>query len=117
MKYAVFSTSPWKWDWCVFHGGTPADFAAAVSKQLGAEVKPITDAQGQCYIEEGKPVMVWVEALSDIPTLSHELIHGVFGMLNARGLTHTRESEEAFCYTHEALLRAILANRKWLVCR
>ena len=114
LKYAVFSPSPWKWEMCVFHGGTKDQFAASVKKHIDADIgDTISGAMGYCYVEMDKPVMVWVHDIGDIPTLVHELIHAVFGMLNGRGLTHSKDSEEAFTYSLEAVLKAIMANKKW----
>lgn len=114
MKQAFFMADPWKWEVGIFHGGTGREFAALVKRLADADVGEISGAQGYCFIEDGKPVMVWVHSLADVPTLVHELIHATFGLMRLRGMTYSADGEEAYTYTLEALLRHILNQRKWM---
>lgn len=49
--------------------------------------------------------VIWAD---DIPNLAHEILHAVFWVADNRGIELHSKSEEAFCYLHTFLMRAIL---------
>ncbi len=49
----------------------------------------------------------WEGKFEDIVTLFHECYHVASYTLFSRGLKHTSETEEAFCYFHESLVRRL----------
>jgi len=114
MRERGFVLAPWKWEVSVIVGGTPAaalEFVHGTLKLYDADFAEW--ALGWSFVQAGKPAVLWVHDASDIPTLVHEAIHVTSGILQARGLKHTPESEEAYTYTVESLLRAILECQEW----
>ncbi len=110
MKEATFRVGLWKIDVIVLHGGSEADFRAYVQEGFQHRLEPASYALGRCYFKplEDIPPILWVHDLADVATLVHELQHVVFGMLEFRGLKLAPESEEAYTYTTEVILRGIL---------
>src|SRR5690606_17573700 len=49
-------------------------------------------------------VRIQQEDMTHIPCVSHEIMHVVFHILRGVGMSHTFESEEAYCYLFEYLL-------------
>jgi hypothetical protein len=108
---------PWKWEICFLQGGTREQLDRYVKEiGWGDDETGLSDGSaGHCWVKAGTPIVVWVESLENVPALVHEIMHAVFGMFEARGLKHSRESEEAYTYTVEDLLRRVLGAKKW--CR
>lgn len=110
LKLAIIPTDPWKWDIFVLHGPHDAfeDYARKTFK-VSIDAAGI----GHTYMQEGLPVLIWVNDIGDIPVLVHELMHAIFGILSSRGLTHTPESEEAYTYTMGDVLGRVLKHTNW----
>lgn len=118
LREVVARANPWKWEVCFIQGGTPAQIERYVRQQgWTGDVSMQDGAAGHCWVCLGVPVVVWVASIKDIPCLVHETMHAVFGMFEARGLKHSRDSEEAYTYTVEDLLRRVLGAKKWGVVR
>jgi len=113
LKCATFEARPWRWEVIVVHGGTAEMFRAYVTKVTGGSITAVEGFVGYCYITDADPALVWVECLGDVPTLVHELMHAVFGILQARTLKYSPESEEAFTYTVQDLLTQVLRQKTW----
>lgn len=114
MKVIDVHLMPWKWDGVICVGDTSADFIAYVKKTFDITVTSGAPATGHAYVEYGKPWVLWVETLDDIPALAHEALHIAAGVLEARGLKHSDASEEAYTYTMEDILRQTLKKKaKW----
>ncbi len=111
LKYTAIALMPWKWEGVVAQGGSEDDFVR-LAKQLGVEIYP-TGAQGKACVEDGKPWLLWVQSPGDTATLAHEALHVTSGVLEQRGLRHTNESEEAYTYTMEDLMRQVFATKRW----
>lgn len=104
---------PWKWEGAVIVGGSPDDFKRYAKKYIDADVENGPNAAGHTYVEYGKPWLIWVASLRDIPCLAHEALHVACGVLEGRGLAHAKASEEAYTYTMEDILRQTLNAKKW----
>lgn len=113
MKTKVIRLSLWKWDGVLVAGGTAEDFAAFAKRDIKAVVDVGTHSAGHAYVEYGRPFALWVESLDNVPALAHEALHITSGVLEARGLKHTPESEEAYTYTMEAIIREALRRQGW----
>lgn len=107
----------WKWDGIVLVGGQSADFTAWAKRSLAVDIETRDHAAGHAHVEMGKPWLIWLEALANVPTLAHEALHVTAGVLEARGLKHHESSEEAYTYTMEHIMRTVLDAKKWRVCR
>lgn len=103
----------WKWEGVIAQGGTIAEFVAFAKKQGATKIEDSNHSAGRAYVELGVPWLLWVESLADISALAHEALHIASGVLEARGLKHTAESEEAYTYTMEAIIRAALMATEW----
>lgn len=107
----------WKWQGIVIVGGTSTDFTRWAKKAIAVDIESCSNAAGHAYVEMGKPWLIWAASVKDVPTLAHEALHVASGVLEARGLKHTDASEEAYTYTMEYILRAVLDRRaKWRTC-
>lgn len=113
MKTIDVMLDPWKWQGCVLVGGRSSDFSEWAKRCVGCEIETADHAAGHAYVEIGKPWLLWVESLKNIPALAHEALHVTSGILEARGLKHTEASEEAYTYTMEHIIRASLDAKKW----
>jgi hypothetical protein len=113
MKQITVTLDVWKWQGSVLVGGTSEDFKVWAKKYIDAEITTGTNAAGHAYVEYGKPWLIWVESLKDIPALAHEALHVTAGILEARGLTFGAPSEEAYTYTMEFIIRQALTAKKW----
>jgi len=113
MKAKTVTLDPWKWQGVLVTGCSGEQFAALVKRDIGASVGLGVHSQGHAYVEYGKPWYLWVDSIDDVPGLAHEAFHITSGVLEGRGLSMSRESEEAYTYTMEALLRAALDKRGW----
>lgn len=54
--------------------------------------------------------IVWIRPSSGLPVLVHELMHVVTYVLNGRGVSLCDQSDEAYCYYIEWLLRTAIAE-------
>lgn len=110
-KCINITLAPWKWEGAVLVGGDTAGLSKAIS-ELGFDADLDDGSLGHTWVTIGKPIVVWV-GTCDVAVLTHELIHAVFGALEARGCKYCHESEEAFTYTVEAALRTVLTSSTW----
>lgn len=107
---------PWKWDGMVLIGGSPDDFKTFAKREIGADVETGSNSAGHAYVEYGKPWLLWVDSAKNVPALAHEALHVTAGVLLGRGLKHCANSEEAYTYTMEDILRQALDKRtKWRI--
>lgn len=115
LRHILVNLSLWKWEGVIAVGGTIADFIAFAKSHGASEIHAEDGGHsvGRAYVELGVPWLLWVESLDDLPALAHEALHVTSGVLEARGLKHTHESEEAYTYTMEVILRAALTAKKW----
>lgn len=59
---------------------------------------------------------VWKETCENIFTLVHESAHATFKILSSKGIKHNEETEEAFCYLQESIVRRLVeAMRKKVI--
>lgn len=107
----------WKWDGIVIVGGQSCDFAAWAKRSLDANITTADHATGHGYVEMGKPWLIWLESIENIPSLAHEALHVTAGVLEARGIWHHESSEEAYTYTMEHIIRTALSTKRWRACR
>lgn len=112
MKELGISLGLWKWEGLVFCGGDSAQFRAVVKRYIDADIETQAHSCAHAYLEYGKPWMLWIQTLDDVPSLAHEALHITAGLLEARGLKFTEASEEAYTYTMEAIIRAVLTAKK-----
>ena len=113
LREQTFRLGMWKWDAVVLVGGTHDEVEAEI-KRMGIEQPNVGEySAGHAWVTYGKPCAIWVQTLRDIPCLVHESFHLVHGVLEARGVKHSADSEEAFAYTLEAFLHSILECKKW----
>lgn len=114
MKRLDVTLIPWKWEGIVLIGGTSAQFSAWAKTFMGAEVSTGEHACGHAYVEYGKAWVLWLET-KDVPNLAHEALHITAGVLEGRGLTFCKGSEEAYTYTMEDILHQVLTAqpRQW----
>jgi hypothetical protein len=117
MKFTLVRLMPWKWDGAVVVGGTPAEFRAWAKRYIDAEIDNGPNSAGHAYVYYGKPFLIWVESLKNIPALAHEAMHIAHGVLEGRGVKHNESSEEAYTYTMEDLIRQVLTAKKWRTVR
>lgn len=115
MKYIAVTLGVWKWEGIIAAGGTIGDFIAFAKSHGASEIHPENNGHsvGRAYVEIGVPWLLWVESLEDVPALAHEALHVTAGVLEARGLKYVPESEEAYTYTMEGILRAALTATDW----
>lgn len=119
MKLLDLTLDIWKWQGCVLVGGTSKDFAAWAKTYIGADISASEGEAGRAYLEKNQPWLLWVESLTNVATLAHEALHIAGGVLDARGLKYTAESEEAYTYTMELIVRSTLdaKPRDWKKAR
>lgn len=113
MRFLELTLSVWKWEGVVFVGGSPSEYEAHAREEFGVNANVGSQSLGHTYVEYGKPWLLWVQSLDRVATLAHEALHVTSGVLEARGLKHTPESEEAYTYTMEAIINATLTAKKW----
>lgn len=69
---------------------------------------------GKCIYQNdgGYNPVLWVDSSFKknrlIGTLSHELTHAIYWILSDRGIEHTMETEEVYCYMMQFCLEEIL---------
>lgn len=115
MKMVVMK--PWKWDGIVLTGGNSQDYKSFVKREFDADVETNAYAVGHAHMQAGIPFSLWVESLDNIPALAHEALHITAGLLEARGLKFSVDSEEAYTYTMEDLIRQALGPKDWQVVK
>jgi hypothetical protein len=113
MKVTDITLDVWKWEGCVLTGGRSTDFKDWAKKYIDADITTGANAAGHAYVEYGKPWLIWVDTLKNLPALAHEALHVASGILEARGLKFGLDSEEAYTYTMEQIIRQTLAAKKW----
>lgn len=113
MKLLLVNLMPWKWQGVVLRGGTSLEFQAWAKKELDVNVETGSNAAGHAHLSYGKPWLIWVLTLKDVPALAHEALHITAGLLEARGLKFSEASEESYTYTMEDILRQVLTAKKW----
>ena len=113
MKQMLLTLKPWKWEGCVLVGGTSAEFAVWAKKYIDADIETGTNAAVHAHVAYGKPWLLWVATLRDVPALAHEALHVAAGVLEGRGMKFTADSEEAYTYTMEHIIREVLACKRW----
>lgn len=117
MKYLDITFVTWKWQGRVLVGGTFEDFKRYAKRWIDADVLGGENSCGHAYVAYGQPWLLWVESLKNVPALAHEALHVTTGVLEGRGLKHTAESEEAYTYTMEQILREVLTAKRWRQAR
>lgn len=113
MKAIDVTLAIWKWQGVVLIGGTSAEFATWAKKYINADITTGSNAAGHAYVEYGQPWLLWVESLKNVPAIAHEALHIAAGVLEARGLKYNAGSEEAYTYTMEFILSAVLSAKRW----
>lgn len=59
---------------------------------------------------------MWKETCENIFTLVHESAHATFKILSSKGIKHNEETEEAFCYLQESIVKRLIeAMRKKVI--
>ena len=115
MRFLTVALSLWKWKGVIAVGSTESQFAA-FAKEHGISIEGGRTSAGRAYVELGKPWLLWIETLDDVAALAHEALHIASGVLECRGLKHVAESEEAYTYTMEAIIRVALMtpSEQWI---
>lgn len=114
MRKMHLRLDPWKWEGAVLVGGTYDQFKRFVKRYIGEDVNVGSHSAGHAYVAYGQPWMLWIESRKNVGALAHEALHVTSGVLEARGMSLRNESEEAYTYTMEFIIRAVLTNKKWL---
>lgn len=117
MKECLVKLMPWKWHGMVLIGGVSSEFAAYAKRMCDIDITTGANAAGHAHVEYGKPFLIWLHSLSDIPALAHEALHVTHGILEERGLKYTPDAEEAFTYTMEDIIRQTLDCKKWAIVK
>lgn len=113
LRRASFMLEPWRAEVVVLHGGTEGALQAYMRATYDITYTPDDNTAGHAFMFNGKPAIVWVYALDDVPILMHELSHVVFAVLRSRGMRTGAATEEAFTYTLECLVRLVLEQDAW----
>lgn len=113
LRFIVVALSMWKWEGVIAVGGTIAEFVAFAKQHGATKIEETASTTGRAYVELGVPWFLWVKSLDDVPALAHEALHVTSGILECRGLKHTADSEEAYTYTMEGIIRAALTATEW----
>lgn len=116
MQQTTIVLQPWKWQGIVIRGGTPDDFAHWVKLVLGLTIDIHENNAARAFVQMGQPWVIWLRDFKNIPALAHEALHVAAGILDSRGLKFSDDSEEAYTYTMEDIIRQIL-RAKWRVVR
>lgn len=117
MTFIDITLDIWKWQGAVFVGGSSADFKRLVKRDFDMDIETGSNAAAHAHVEYGKPWVIWVESLKNIPAIAHEALHIAGGVLEARGLKYNEGSEEAYTYTMEFILERTLTAKKWTTVR
>lgn len=115
MRSKIITMNPWGWHGNLVVGGDPATFSKRMIHELGLHEYggSLTGLGGWAWLPKGQGWVVWVEDLKNFPVLAHEGFHMVSGILETRGLVHTKESEEAYAYTLQDFLTQALNKKGW----
>ena len=117
MKCKRIELTIWKWDGLVASGGRPSDFQALVKRIADHDITVGDNSAGHAFVAYGKPWLLWVQDIKDVPALAHEALHVAAGVIESRGMKHTPESEEAYTYTMEHIIRCGLSRKGWASSR
>lgn len=112
MKVKVINLAIWKWDGTVVVCEDRRDYERFALAE-GVTLDQYDHSNGHAYVEDAKPWLLWIPKIEMVPELVHEAVHIACGVLDARGMTHRRESEEAYCYTIEHIVRNTLNPDGW----
>lgn len=106
----------WRSHGILAKGGTISDVERMARKLYGVspEFTPEEAANipGIAFTERD-PWLMWVEDGDKMPEVAHEAFHVTAGILRARGMKLSEESEEAYTYTLTALLEAFCEKKGW----
>lgn len=107
MKALPVYVAVWKWGGWVLVGPSK-DYPGFMKQQLDTvdELKP--NIGGHTTIDEDKPWVLWVPDLCDHAVLAHEAFHVAYAVLDTRGVKLSVDSEEAFAYTIEHVVRTVM---------
>ena len=120
MKETTVDLSVWNCQVYAIWDCTASD-AADVFKKNGVDMDVIDQIAGSTsdgmtlFPDSGAPI-IWVrcglDSIPGISVLCHEAVHAANDILIGRGLNHTLETEEAFAYTVENIVRETLYANK-----
>ena len=115
MKSKIITMQPWGWDGNLVIGGDPSIFSPKMIRELGLHEYDgaLKGLGGWTWLPLGGSWVIWLETITNIPVLAHEGFHMVSGVLETRGLIHTKESEEAYAYTLQSFLEQALSKKGW----
>jgi hypothetical protein len=101
----------------------PSKFISSLEKVVPSDViKEITDdnlgncqgIEGRCIAVSDTPsglvIVIYVRPTATIPVVAHEALHAVSFVLRAKEVPHTGDTEEAYTYYLEWLLREVMAR-------
>ena len=93
--------------------GTPAKyFIKQIEKELSItlELKRFKDGKAfEVELKDGSILYVIWTKKKDVSILAHEVLHVVHWLLGAKGMSLSCDSEEAYCYLLQRIIRAVLA--------
>lgn len=116
MRARTLTLSPWKVTVLLLVGGRIARVPAVSVRRYGAPVEVTASdvtALGKTWYFGQLPRLVWVHDREDVAVLAHELLHVVFGILAVRGVDLSEDSEEAYTYLLEDLIRQATSRTGW----
>jgi hypothetical protein len=117
MKALLIDLPLWVWAGELVTGGTADDFRDYVKHLIGETPQVGTFSYGHSFMVADKPWFIWVRQAPDPPTLAHEALHIVGGVLEMRGLRWSHDSEEAYAYTLAHIVRAAASPKGWQTIR
>lgn len=118
MKVKMVRLELWKWHGALLCGGTERQMDVFVKKHVGDGFATTGDgcvAMARAIVQADKPFVLWVDDIRDVASVAHEALHIASGVLEARGVRHVPQSEEAYTYTMEYLIRQALDPEGWEV--
>lgn len=106
LQRALIQSSPYNWDIVCLKGGTAKQATDVVEREWGETDTLIyrDTAQGYTWMEKGKVIVVWAKDEYDISTITHELMHATFRIMEGRGVQYSRKGEEAYTYLFSSLV-------------
>lgn len=115
MKSKIITMPPWGWDGNLVIGGDPPAFSPKMIKELGLHEYEgsLKGLGGWTWLPPGGSWVIWLKDLTNFPVLAHEGFHMVSGVLETRGMVHTKESEEAYAYSLQSFLEQALSKKGW----
>lgn len=88
---------------------THKEYCRIVEKEAGFKDEPREGIEGHCSVFESNDnqiVVIWTkEKRPDL--VAHEVLHGIGYTLMHKGLNLTHETEEAYCYLMQFLMKEI----------